>query len=91
MSKILWLVLLSLFVTNCAYKPVVDTAGRSGTFNQSKADQITNDLQHCDVIAEQNSNFVGDIIHAIFDPDTQTEYEVIYKKCLTNRGHSILN
>ena len=41
-----WLCLM-LFVQACAYKPVIDTAGRSGTFDINKSDQITNDLQHC--------------------------------------------
>ena len=43
MRKIFWLIPLMLFVTNCAYKPVVDTAGRSGTYNEDKAKEITND------------------------------------------------
>ena len=35
------------FLTSCAsYKPIVDTAGRSGTYNEDKAKEISNDLQH---------------------------------------------
>ena len=41
------LILIMLFATSCAYKPVVDTAGKSGTFTEDKAKEITNDLQHC--------------------------------------------
>ena len=50
-----WLCLI-LFVQACAFKPVVDTAGRSGTFNKSKAVELTNDLQHCKTLAKENTN-----------------------------------
>ena len=30
----------------CAYKPIIDTAGRSGTFDSDQAKEITNDTQH---------------------------------------------
>ena len=59
MRKTFWLILLMLFVTNCAYNPVVDTAGRSGTFNESKAVEITNDKQHCRSVAKENSNLIS--------------------------------
>ena len=37
----------------CSYKPIVDTAGRSGTFDKSQAVELTNDLQHCESIAKK--------------------------------------
>ena len=64
MKKIIYLLLVSLLLSNCAYNPVIDTAGRSGTFDEDKAKEITNDLQHC---------------------------KMVYRKCLINRGHSVLN
>lgn len=96
------LILLMLFVTNCAYKPVVDTAGRSGTFDYSKSDEITNDLQHCKVLAKDNTNnFVeaGKYVWNYYfragtlwlSPKAEYTYPTIYKKCLTNRGHSVVN
>ena len=39
-------IFLMLFLASCTYKPVIDTSGRSGTFDYSKSDEITNDLQH---------------------------------------------
>lgn len=91
MRKTFWLILLMLFVTNCAYKPVVDTAGRSGTFNQSKAVEITNDKQHCKTIAKENSDLISNVAYWLIDPNSNTKYEAIYRKCLSNRGHSVLN
>ena len=38
----------------CAYNPVIDTAGRSGTFNNDMAREITNDVQHCQKLADKN-------------------------------------
>ena len=78
-------------LTSSAYKPVIDTAGRSGTFNEDKAKEITNDLQHCKMVADSNSSFVGSIIFWVESPTAETQHESIYKKCLVNRGHSVLN
>ncbi len=78
-------------LTSCAYNPVIDTAGRSGTFNKDKASEITNDIQHCKFVADKNSNPISSIIFWIGSPEAETQYESIYKKCLVNRGHSVLN
>ena len=85
------LILLTVFVSGCSYKPIVDTAGRSGTFDLNKANEITNDLQHCRFIADANSGFISNTIHALFDPDSETKYKVLYRNCLKQRGHSVLN
>ena len=78
-------------LASCAYKPVVDTAGRSGTFNENKAHEITNDIQHCKKLAKNNTSFLGNIIYWIGSVEADTEYEALYRKCLINRGHSVLN
>jgi hypothetical protein len=53
--KLILFTLLLGFLTSCAsYKPIVDTAGRSGTYNEDKAKEII-------------------------------------RKCMINRGHSVLN
>ena len=88
MKKMLCLI---IFVQACVYKPVVDTAGRSGTFNKSQAVELTNDLQHCETIAKKNSNFVSNILYWSVSPTMDTKYEALTRKCLINRGHSILN
>ena len=78
-------------LASCAYKPVVDTAGRSGTFNENKAQEITNDIQHCKKLAKNNTSFLGNIIYWIGSVEADTEYQALYRKCLINRGHSVLN
>jgi hypothetical protein len=85
-----WLCLI-LFVQACAYKPVIDSAGRSGTFNKPKAVEITNDLQHCKTIAKENTTFISNIFHWSLSPTMDTKYESLVRKCLNNRGHSVLN
>ena len=90
MKKIGCLIFL-LFLTNCAYSPVIDTAGRSGTYNEDKAKEITNDLQHCKMVADTNSSFWSGVIFWVESPTADTQHESIYRKCLINRGHSVLN
>ena len=91
MKKIIYLLVLGLCLTNCAYSPVIDTAGRSGTFDEDKAREITNDLQHCKMVADTNSTFWGGIDYWITSPTADTQHASIYRKCLINRGHSVLN
>ena len=52
MKKMLCVIIL---LQACVYKPVVDTAGRSGTFDKSKSEELTNDLQHCKTLAKENT------------------------------------
>ncbi len=89
--KKLFLILIFSALTSCSYKPVIDTAGRSGTFNENKASEITNDLQHCEMIADSNSSFVSNIIYWVGSPEAETKHQSIYRKCLNNRGHSVLD
>ena len=91
MKKILLIATLVCFLNGCAYNPIVDTAGISGTFNTNQAKEITNDLQHCKTIADNNTDFIGNIIYWIGSPEAETEHQSIYRKCLVNRGHSVLN
>jgi hypothetical protein len=101
MRILLSLVIISL--TNCStYKPVVDTSGRSGTFPDSKSDNITNDTILCTKFAENtlsdSQEFQAWIIDNVLRPaslgvvskadDTRKNY---IRKCMINRGHSILN
>ena len=85
------LLCLMLFVQACAYNPVIDSAGKSGTFNESKSVEITNDLQHCKMIAKDNSSFISNILYWSVSENLDTKYEALYRKCLNNRGHSVLN
>ena len=91
--KTILLIMLSLsLLQGCAYKPVIDTAGRSSaSFNESQAKEISNDLQHCKTIAEENTTFVGNIVYWTMSPTMDTKKESLTRKCLTLRGHAVLN
>ena len=91
-----------LLLTSCSYKPVIDTAGRSGTFDQSNSAQITNDLQHCKTLAKENTNTSVECAKYFWNyyaraytlwisPKAEYKYPKIYRNCLKNRGHSVLN
>ena len=88
-NSVILLILVAL--SHCSYKPVVDTSGRSGTFPSNKASEITNDLQHCKILSKTNSSLLEDVVFWIGSPTAETKTESIYRKCLTNRGHSVLN
>lgn len=102
MRILLSLIIISL-LTNCStYKPVVDTSGRSGTFPDGKSENITNDTILCTKFAENtlsdSQEFQAWIIDNILRPaslgvvskadDTRKNY---IRKCMSNRGHSVLN
>jgi hypothetical protein len=90
--RLIFFTVLLGFLTSCAsYKPIVDTAGRSGTFGDDKAKEISNDLQHCKQLAKENTNTLSNISFWLMSPTAQTQYEDIYRKCMINRGHSVLN
>ena len=99
MKKIIFLM---LFLTSCSYNPVIDTAGRSGTFDISKSDEITNDLQHCKTLAKDNTNGFIESSKYVWNyyfrsgtlwlsPKAEYDYPKLYRNCLTNRRHSVLN
>jgi len=101
MRILLSLVIISL--TSCStYKPIIDSKGRAGTWNEARAVEITDDIQHCTMLAYQHittsieiQNF---IITNILRPaslgvvskaeDTKKNY---IKKCLAGRNHNVIN
>ena len=90
-KTILTLGIVCTLLNACAYKPIIDTAGRSGTFDTDQAKEITNDTQHCQTIAKDNTNMISNILYWSVSPTMDTKYESIMRKCLTKRGHSVLN
>jgi len=94
--------LMTIVLSNCAYKPLIDSAGRSGTFPNSTAEQVTNDIQHCRILADQNlskADAVGAWVtnnilrpYSLFIiPEEKRTQENYMKSCLKGRGHSIIN
>ena len=90
-KTILTLAISCTLLSACAYKPIIDTAGRSGTFDNDRANLITDDQLHCKTLAKDNTNLVSNILYWSVSPTLDTKYESIVRKCLTKRGHSVLN
>ena len=91
-KKILLTMLVCTLLNACStYSPLVDTMGRSGTFDESRAEHFSNDKVICEQIATNNTTFFGNIGFWIMSPQAETEHDHIYKKCLTNLGQSLLN
>ena len=92
MKNVLLVAILVAFLNACAYKPIIDTAGKSSSnFDTDQAKEITNNIQHCDKIAKDNTNFISNIVFWSLNQNMDTKYESIMRKCLTKRGHSVLN
>ena len=90
-KTILTLAISCTLLSACAYKPLIDTSGRSGTFDTDQAKEITNDLQHCKTLAKDNTTFVGNILYWTLSPTMDTKKESLTRKCLTGRGHNVIN
>jgi hypothetical protein len=103
MTKIILLGLILINLTNCStYKPIIDTKGRAGTWNEARAVEITDDIQHCTMLADQHITtgieFQNFIITNILRPaslgvvslpeDTKKNY---IKNCLKGRNHNVIN
>ena len=86
-----WLIVLSLFfASSCTYKPIIDTAGRSGTFSEDRARKITDDTNNCHLQIKKHVNMVENIWHWTWSLDSETKYKKMMKTCMTKRGHSVL-
>ena len=102
MKKILLCGLLATLLQACSYKPIIDTAGRSGTFNQDRANLITDDIVICEKLAEDNTNQLFESYKVVHNwyirPQTlwlmpKAEYtrQKLIRNCLKGRGHAIIN
>lgn len=98
MKNVMILVLL-LSTVACTYNPVVDSRGLKG---KDVAFRYNDDLETCKAIAKDNTNDFVETYKAIYNyyirpatlwlPDKMDfKYKALVKKCLTNRGHSVLD
>ena len=103
MKKGMLLSLILISLTNCStYKPIIDTKGRAGTWNEARAVEITDDIQHCQMLADQHLSTSTEVQAWIIDnilrpaslgvvskaEDTKKNY---IKKCLAGRNHNVIN
>ena len=102
MKTLLGLILI-ITISNCStYKPIIDTKGRAGTWNEARAVEITDDIQHCTALADQHLSTSAEIQAWIIDnilrpaslgvvskaEDTKKNY---IKNCLKGRNHNVIN
>ena len=102
MKTLLGLILI-LTISNCStYKPIIDTKGRAGTWNEARAVEITDDIQHCTMLADQHLSTSAEVQAWIIDnilrpasfgvvslpEDTKKNY---IKNCLKGRNHNVIN
>jgi hypothetical protein len=103
MKKNILLVSLCLCLLQaCVPKMVVDTKGRSGTFDYSRAEDLTNDKILCEELVKENVNLMFDYTRFAFAKyielgtvgfvkADELKSKKINRECLKNRGHSILD
>lgn len=102
MKKMIVIVLSLTLLQGCATKLVVDTKGRSGTFDKSRADELTDDRIICKKIVDENVNLLFDngkwlfakymeygTVGLLKAPERKSTK--INRNCLTKRGHAVLN
>jgi anti-sigma-K factor RskA len=102
MKTLLGLILI-LTISNCStYTPIIDSKGRAGSWNEARATEITDDIHHCRMLADQHLTSSTEaqawIITNILRPmslgvvsvaeDTKKNY---VKKCLAGRNHNVIN
>ena len=102
MKTILLLMLSMTLLQACTYRPIIDSNGRSGTFNNSTAENITNDIILCEELAKKNSNQLLESYKVVHNwylrPSTlwlmpKAEYtnNKLVRNCLKGRGHNVIN
>lgn len=102
MTRLIIIMMVLMMINACAYRPVIDTAGRSDSHVNSTAADITNDLQHCAQLADANSSLLLDSVpKSVWNyyiraytlyilPERETDYKSVYKACMTQRGHAVI-
>jgi hypothetical protein len=102
MKTILLLMLSMTLLQACSYKPIIDTAGRSGTFKNSTAENITNDIILCKELAKKNTNQLVESYKVVHNwylrpsvlwlmPKAEYTNNKLVRNCLKGRGHNVIN
>ena len=101
-KTILMSAILVAFLNACVPNIVVDTKGRSGTFDFSRAEDLTNDRIICEELVKENVNLVVDYSRYAFAKyielgtiglikADELKSKKINRECLKGRGHSTLD
>jgi hypothetical protein len=95
-------IIMLISLTACSYNPKIDTVGRSGTFPDTQAERLTNDIQHCRQYADEHTFRIYDTLNqgwgAYFHyatlgivPKRESKYRQRVDQCLRGRGHSVID
>ena len=102
MKTILLLMLSMTLLQACAYRPIIDSSGRSGTFKNSTAENITNDIILCQELAKKNTNQLVESYKVVHNwylrpsvlwlmPKAEYTNNKLVRNCLKGRGHNVIN
>ena len=102
MKTILLLMLSMTLLQACTYRPIIDSNGRSGTFNNSTAENITNDIILCEELAKQHTNQLVESYKVVHNwylrpgvlwlmPKAEYTNNKLVRNCLIGRGHNVIN
>ena len=97
-----YLLMASIVASGCSYQPIIDTGGRSGTYAENKAAEITNDVQHCKQLADEHTLMTVDQVQTAMNwyvstatlgmiPRKESTYKKRVRRCLEGRGHSVID
>jgi len=102
MKNIMGVIVSFTLLTNCSTHLIVDTKGKSGTFNKSTAHELTDDRILCNQIVKDNVNGAFDNTKFLYTKyieiatlglvkAKERKATKINRNCLKQRGHSVLN
>ena len=105
MRKMMIVIVASLtLLQGCArnYKVIVDSKGMTGAYSESRASEITDDIRNCKDLGKENTSAIienGKIIYNVWwrastlwlADKLEYNYPKIYRNCMNNRGHSVVN
>jgi hypothetical protein len=100
--KTLLSLILILTISNCAWKPIVDTKGRTGTHSTAQAELLSDDIKLCELIAEEHTIQVVELGKGFYNylirpqtlwlsPEAKYNRENYMRNCLRGRGHNVIN
>ena len=104
MRKMMIVIVASLtLLQGCArnYEPIVDSKGMTGAYSNSRASEITDDIDRCKGLGKDNTSAIvenGKIIYNVWfrastfylSDKAPNKYKEIVKNCLEGRNHKVV-
>jgi len=100
--RLITMIITVILLAGCSYNPRIDTVGRSGTFPNTQAERLTDDIQICKQYADEHTFRLYDTLNqgwgAYFHyatlgivPKRESAYKRRVNQCLRGRGHSVID